>query len=160
MVCRMAVASLKIVRSGDFPFAALPGWVSSLFIYAGGVRFRGCHHALDRSAGLREQWTCSVYHSISDRCCIPCLHFILLVWSHRRVWKGLLWRDRRINLAAYSQDDWSLICICSGWLVGKLDLLCKAVFCCFEEVPWHRTPLWAILSEYSWFSFDHQENRC
>ena len=40
--------------------------------------------------------------------------FILLVWSHRREWKGLLWGDRRINLAAYSLDDWSLIWICSG----------------------------------------------
>ena len=65
----------------------------------------------------------------------PCLYFTLLVWSHRRVWKGLLWGDRRINLIAYSLDDWSLIWIRSGRLEGKLDLLCVAAFCRFEEVP-------------------------
>ena len=40
--------------------------------------------------------------------------FYILVWFHRHVWKGLLWGDRRVNLAAYSLDDWSLIWIRSG----------------------------------------------
>ena len=44
-----------------------PGWVSLLFVYAVRVRFRGCRHILDGSAGHREQRACSVYRSISDR---------------------------------------------------------------------------------------------
>ena len=53
----------------------------------------------------------------------------MLVWPHPWVWKGLPWEDGRINLAAYSLDDRSLIWICSGWQEDKLDLLCVAVFC-------------------------------
>ena len=93
----------------QLPICNPSGWLSLLFIYAVGICFRGCHHVLDRSAGHREQGACSVYRSISDRVCL-----YILVWPHRCVWKGLLWGDRRINLAAYSLDDWSLIWICSG----------------------------------------------
>ena len=39
----------------QLPIRNLPGWVSLLFIYAVGVRFRGCRLALDGSAGHREQ---------------------------------------------------------------------------------------------------------
>ena len=39
----------------QLPIRSLSGWVSLLFVYAVGVRFRGCRHALDGLAGHREQ---------------------------------------------------------------------------------------------------------
>ena len=159
-VCRVAVASLKIARSGNFPYATLQGgclcYSSLLSGYASEVTVM--HWIGRRATGINEHVRYTVPFLIGA--VSLAFIFILLVWSHRRVWKGLLWGDRRINLAAYSRDDWSLIWICSRWLEDKLDLLCVAVFCRFEEVPLHGTPLWAISSEYSWFPFDPKENRC
>ena len=39
----------------QLPICSALGWVSSLLVYAVGVRFRGCRHVLDGSAGHQEQ---------------------------------------------------------------------------------------------------------
>ena len=105
----MAVASSQIARSGNFPYATLRGgclcYSSMLSGYASEVAVM--YWMGRRATGNNEHVRYTVPFLIGF-----CLY--ILVWPHRRVWKGLLWGDRRINLAAYSLDDWSLIWICSG----------------------------------------------
>ena len=105
----MAVAFPQIARFGNFPYATLLGgclcYLSMLAGYASEVAIM---HWMGRQAtGNNEHVPYTVPFLISAV-------FYILVWSHRRVWKELLWGDRRVNLAAYSLDDWSLIWIRFG----------------------------------------------